>query len=133
MPDDEARPPQGAVGPGTPVRYTIDIAVDPPRLTPRNVPLGGSDGNFVYQPALLRVQADDTITWTCDHPFTLVFKEGTPIERIEVFGTPAEGRAGYSTGAFTVQQVKGHFHYVTAVWKDNRVYMDASCPHISVN
>jgi plastocyanin len=112
-----------------PIAYTIAVAVDPPGL----VPAGGSVGNFVYQPALLHVSAGDTITWTCNDQFTLVFKEGSPIGELEVFGSPIPG--GYSAGPFTVESVQGNFHYAISVWNSasSQLFLDAACPRISVN
>ena len=109
--------------------YPITIEVDPPGL----VPSGGSVGNFVYKPALLRVEDGDTITWHCQYPFTLVFKAGTPIDQMEVWGNAITG-GGFSSDLYTVSDdVKGMFHYAVAVWKDGRVLMDVACAGLSVN
>jgi plastocyanin len=109
------------------IAYTVGVAVDPPGL----VPTGGSTGNFVYQPALLHVSAGDTVTWSCNAPFSLSFRGSSPIGQLEVVGSAAG--AGYSAGPFTVQAVQGSFHYTIAVWNGSRIFMDADCPRISVN
>jgi plastocyanin len=113
-----------------PVNYTVTIAVDPDSLWPSGKPAGASCGNFVYSPALIRVSAGDTITWTCNHPFALTFKEGTPVDEVQLTGT---GSGPYSTGARTVADVKGQYHYAVAVWDGSQVHLDASCAVASVN
>jgi len=110
------------------IPYTITIDVDPPGL----VPSGGSVGNFVYTPGLLHVEADDYVTWNCQYPFTLVFKDGTPIDKVRVIGYPST-LGGFQAGPFTVRQVKGQFHYAIAAVKDGNIYMDAACADLSVN
>lgn len=114
----------------TPVNYIVTIAVDPPDLWPSGTPEGASCGNFVYSPALVRVSPGDTITWTCNHHFALTFKEGTPVDEVELTGT---GSGPYSTGPRTVRDVKGQFHYAVAVWDGSRVHLDAACAGASVN
>jgi len=111
------------------IHYTVNIAVDPPGL----VPQGGSVGNFIYTPALLRVEAGDQVTWTCSSAFVLVFKEGTPLDQVQLVGCACQGTSGFSTGIHTVQQVRGQFHYAVAVWDGQRVLMDAACAGLSVN
>ena len=109
------------------ISYTIQITVDPPGAAPS----GGSTGNFVYAPALLRVERDDTVTWTCASPFAVSFKERTPIDHVEVFGH--ETRGGFSAGPFIIHGERGRYHYAVAVWNGTRVFIDAACPQISVN
>jgi plastocyanin len=109
------------------INYTITIAVDPDDV----IPEGGTTGNFVYTPALLRVTSGDTITWKSDHPFVLTFKAGTPVDDIELVGSHEDDN--YTTGAQTVLGDKGHYHYAVALWNGSRVFIDAACPHISVN
>jgi hypothetical protein len=108
-------------------KYTVRIAIDPPG----DVPPGGSVGNFAYSLSLVNVNANDQITWTCDYPFAVSFKEGTPIDQMEVFGSPQGKR--FSTHSYKVRAVRGHFHYAVAVWNGSRVFIDASCPHVRVN
>jgi len=104
-------------------------------------------GNFVYYPALLNVSAGDTVTWACKDPFSLVFKEKSPIGQLEVRGVPVsvdrqeasgaspKGNAGWAAGPFTVQDVQGNFHYAVSVWKpsSSQLFLDAACPDLSVN
>ena len=112
----------------TSIPYIITIAVDPDDV----IPQGGSTGNFVYTPSLLRVSPGDTIEWRADHAFVVSFKEGTPINDMEVFGSQVDGV--YTTGQQTVPSGKqGHYHYAAALAKDDRVFIDSQCPHISVN
>jgi hypothetical protein len=128
------------------MKYTIKIAVDPSDLTVeeeltdrvRVPPRKATTGNFVYTPALLRVEAGDKVAWTCGSPFTLVFKERTPIDHVEVFSkavyrTGETIPAGYCTDTFPVNDVKGHFHYAVGVYQNGLVFLDASCPDFSVN
>jgi hypothetical protein len=110
-----------------PVHYEIVIEVDPANLIPPPSAPGYIGGNFVFRPALLRVRANDTITWKCAHPFTIYFKGTTPVDDMEIFGDTG------STLPAKVQDVKGHFHYAVAVWTGARIFMDASCAGISVN
>ncbi len=110
-----------------PVNYTVTIEVDPPELWPGAPPPGASRGNFVYKPGLLRVSAGDTIEWKCSMPFALTFKEGTPVDQVELDG------GGCTTGAHPVGEVKGQFHYAVAVWDGTCVHIDASCAVVSVN
>jgi len=109
------------------VHYVIHISVDPNSLTPPPSTAGYIGGNFVFEPSLLRVRANDVITWKCTHPFALTFKEGTPVDDMELFGDSG------SSGPHTVLNVKGNFHYAVAVWTGSRIFMDASCASISVN
>jgi plastocyanin len=127
------------------MKYTIKIAVDPKEvlienddevinpanLTPRK------QGNFVYTPALLRVEPGDRVTWICENPFTLVFKDGTPINEVEVFSTPLRNgettQNVYHTDTFKVNDVKGHYHYTVGVFKNGSIFLDANCPDFSVN
>jgi plastocyanin len=111
-------------------KYTVRIEVDPPHIF-ESQPGEPSTGNFVYSPALLRVQAGDSITWTCEKPFSLAFKEGTPIEQMEIFGTHSGGN--FTAGPYTVLPARGQFHYVVAVWSGSQIFVDAACPRISVN
>jgi hypothetical protein len=108
--------------------YTIKIEVDPSDWWQP----GFSEGNFVYTPALLRVEKGDQITWKCKSPFALVFKERTPVDNVELFGTKPDDDDDYSTGPHNVRDVRSQFHYAVAVFKD-RVFIDADCPHVSVN
>ncbi|SPE43598.1 hypothetical protein SBA3_990004 [Candidatus Sulfopaludibacter sp. SbA3] len=107
--------------------YTIHIELDPPGL----VPTGGSFGNIVYRPALLRVQAGDMVRWTCQHPFVVVFKDQTPFEAVEINSQLISGVS--ETGSYTIQNVKGQFHYAVAIWNGTNVFADVACPRISVN
>jgi len=113
------------------IHYTVQIRVDPPDTAPS----GGSTGNFVYEPALLRVERDDTITWHCASPFTVSFKERTPIDNVEVFGDATRDATtkGYSAGPFRIHGERGRYHYAVAVWNGTRVFVDSACPQISVN
>ena len=111
-------------------QYTVHIAVDPPNMFPTQPGLP-SAGNFVYTPALLRVEPGDTITWISKHHFTLSFREGSPIEEMEIFGHQSGG--DFRAGPFTVLTEKGQFHYTVAVWNGSAIFMDAGCPRISVN
>ncbi|MGO9254923.1 MAG: hypothetical protein ACLQU1_01265 [Bryobacteraceae bacterium] len=121
--------------------YTVTIAVDPPGIFPPNQEATPSNGNFVYTPSLVRVSSGDTITWFCVNPFSLVFKEGTPVNEMEVFGRPGTlippgapaGVSYYSAGPYNVCNVKGHFHYTVAVSLGAQVFLDSGCPDVSVN
>ncbi len=110
-----------------PVHYIIHIEVDPPNLVPTPGSPGTKGGNFVYFPSLLRCSPGDTIEWKSSHPFALTFIDQTPTDEVELFGDVG------TTGPHTITATSGQFHYAVAVFKGGRVFMDASCPHISVN
>jgi len=110
------------------IEYTITIAIDPAGI----VPQGGSTGNFVYTPALLRVQPGDRIKWQSAVPFVVTFKGRTPVESMEVVGKAMS--ADFASDFACVQEnARGNYHYAVAVFDGSRVFMDADCPHISVN
>jgi len=121
--------------------YTINIAVDPPGLVYSGTP---STGNFVYTPALLHVETGDQVTWSCLTPFALVFKEGTPINQVQVAGNVPVWETGnpipigYATATYPIRNdAKGQFHYAVAVYQGSvgfgSVFMDAGCADVSVN
>jgi hypothetical protein len=117
-----------------PTSYTIEIAVDSPIVRA----IGGtpSVGNFVYMPALLRCNGNDIVTWECRSPFTLVFKDGTPVEEVEIVGGPQDTPTGvtYVAGPYTIDtEASGIYHYATAVFQNGRVFLDATCASLSVN
>jgi len=116
-----------------PTNYTIEIAVDTPEL--RAVGGTPSVGNFVYMPALLRCNGNDTVTWECKSPFTLVFKEGTPVKEVEIMGDPTgTSPLIYVAGPYTVDtDASGIYHYATSVFQAGRVFLDAACAGLSVN
>jgi hypothetical protein len=109
------------------INYIVNIAVDPPGV----IPSGGSVGNFVYTPALLRVLPGDTIQWTCDHPFVLSFKGSTPVDQVECVGLP-DGLT-WATDQYPVSHVRGQYHYAVALWDGVRLFLDADCGGVSVN
>ena len=110
-----------------PVHYVIQIEIDPPNLNPTPGSPGTKSGNFVYLPSLLRCNPGDTVEWRCAHPFSLTFIDVTPTDEVELFADSG------TTGPHTITAASGQFHYAVAVYKHPRVFMDASCPHISVN
>ena len=98
--------------------HVIDISVN--NLT----------GDFYYSPSTVRVPDPglDTVQWQCSVPFALMFREGTPIDHMEIYG------GGGPTPMFTVVgSAKGHYHYAVAVFDGTRVFIDSGCPDIIVN
>jgi hypothetical protein len=105
------------------MNHTIQITVMP-----------GTPGNFVYTPAVLHVQLLDTVTWTSDLPFALEFKDASPFEAQQVFGGPY-GDKSFISPQHLIAGPRGQYHYAVGVWSeaDQRIFLDAACPRISVN
>ena len=104
--------------------YTIQITVMP-----------GTAGDFVYTPAVLHIQLTDTVTWTSELPFSLEFQEGSPFDAQQVFSTNYARTKMFTSIQHQVTGPRGQYHYAVAVWSeaDQRIYLDAACPRISVN
>jgi plastocyanin len=110
--------------------YTVQIAVDPPNMfQPQSSQ--PSEGNFVYTPALLHVQAGDYVTWKSDNQFTLTFKDDTPIGAMDVFCK--QSGTGYESDPYEILPARGQFHYAVAAIHNGKMFVDAACPRISVN
>lgn len=93
------------------------------------------NANFCYSPALMRVYPSDgdTVNWTCSQgPFAVVFREGTPCDRMSAHGTERDD-AWASRPLATRPDARGAFHYCVAVSFRGAVYIDASCPVLVAN
>lgn len=89
-------------------------------------------GNFTYYPALQRVTATtgDTVQWICPNgPFAILFRTRSPF----VEGMEAHANAGIPSDPLTVANVKGQYHYATAVYNGDRVFMDSDCAGLLAN
>jgi plastocyanin len=86
-------------------------------------------GDFTYTPALLHVNAGDSINWAYDGAdFIVEFKEDSPIDQMTITAALQK-----SVRTFDVTVLKGNFHYAVAVWDGSRIFIDSGCPRISVN
>jgi plastocyanin len=96
--------------------------------------IAGTSGDFVYTPAVLHVALQDTVTFASNLPFAVEFEDASPFNAQQVYGAP-DGKNAFISAQHPVAGPRGQYHYAVGVWcaADQKVYLDAACPRISVN
>jgi hypothetical protein len=95
--------------------YTITISVT-------------GNGNFTYDPTLLRAERGDKITFECETgPFEAVFRHQSPGNRLFV-------SSAHPLLVILTNAPYAIYHYAAAVYNpsENRVYIDAGCGDIAI-
>jgi plastocyanin len=94
------------------------------------------EGEFVYEPAVLRVALGSRITWRCpDGEFVVSFGPRTPLEGVvEVASTRSKEDDFWASPpqAIDLTVRPGVFSYSVAVATPNGVRLDAFCPSVIV-
>jgi plastocyanin len=103
-----------------------------PPLPPITITTSG--GNFSYSAATLHVQSGDTVTWQCQNPFSVMFKEDTPIGQVTLHGEMVSGQYVTPANLGEVRaDASGHYHYGVAVYDGSAVQLDIGCPDLVAN
>jgi hypothetical protein len=91
------------------------------------------NGNFTYTPSFLRARLGDTITFTCDDQFEVMFKDRSPGDRFFFSEQDATLQLPPMDAAISTQVV-GMYHFAAAVYshRAKRVFLDSGCGDIGV-
>jgi hypothetical protein len=117
--------------PSPPANYTVNI-----KLTDNTDPNGPN--NFNYAPGLLNVHRGETVSFTCNRPFTVAFVYGSPFvtagNNPVPMSTFAKDAAATTDPATVAPDADFQpYHYVvTATDAGGKIHIDAGCPTIVV-
>jgi hypothetical protein len=102
---------------GTGKSHEIKIMVD------------ASNGNIIYDPPKCRAHRGESIVWECEQPFAIQFFGVSPVETVDA-QSDIHNQARRSV---RMETLPASYPYACAVYADNRVYLDASCPVIIID